>query len=222
MKLFRSLALLLLLALAAPSHAQGLDDFDAVPLTDVLEVIVLEGEILAIDANGGGQLSEDLHLAEEVLWTGARGRIGVVITNERLLAVSIGASSWREIRFERGEQYPSHALLGDRVGIAVTPRRAIGFESGSGQLFEYRLGPREGVLATRVGENVVVVVTSRKAVALSPSGGFVETRLQLKEKLRDVRVRSNVATVRTDRRLLIFRGPTHSWAEQHLELRQSG
>jgi hypothetical protein len=222
MKRVRSLPLLLLLALADPSHAQRRDDFDEVPLTDVIEVIVLEGEILAIDANGGNQLSEWLHLEEEVLWTGARGRIGAVITNERILAVSIGASSWREIRFERSEQRPSQALLGDRVGIAVTSHRAIGFESGSGQLFEYRLGPREGVLATRVGENVVVVVTSRNAVALSPSGGFVETALQLKEKLRDVRVRANVATVRTDRRLLIFRGPTHSWAEQRLELRQSG
>ena len=68
----------------------------------------------------------------------------------------------------------------------------------------------------------MVVVTSRKAIGLSPSGGFTEIRLQLKEKLRDLSVRSNVATVRTDRRLLIFRGPARTWAEKKLELRQSG
>ena len=96
----------------------------------------------------------------------------------------------------------------------VTTKRAIGFESNSGRTFEYRFGPREGVLASRAGENVVVVVTSRNAVAMAPNGGFAEFRLQLKEKLRDVRVRSNVATVRTDRRILIFRGPARSCQAQ--------
>jgi hypothetical protein len=214
--------LLLAFALPPPTYAQGFGTLDAVPLTDLLEVVVLEGEILAIDANGGGQLSEELHLHEEVVWTGAQGSIGLVITNERLLAVSLGSSAWSEARFERTEVHPTHALLGDRVGLVVTNTRALGFESGSGQLFEYRLGPRERVLATRAGENVLVVVTSRKAIGLSPSGGFAEMRLQLKEELRHVSVRSNVATVRTSRRLLIFRGPSRSWAEQKLELRQSG
>ena len=56
---------------------------------------------------------------------------------------------------------------------------------------------------------------------MSLSGGFVETPLQLKETLRNVSVRSNVATITTDRRLLIFRGPTRHWAEQRLEIHQS-
>jgi hypothetical protein len=211
----------LALALAPPTHAQPFGVLDEVPLTDLLEIVVLEGELLAIDANGGGQLSQELHLHEEVVWTGAQGSIGLVITDERLLAVSLASSAWSETRFERTEMRPTHALLGDRVGLVVTNRRALGFESGSSQLFEYRLGPREGVLATRAGENVVVVVTSRKAIGLSPSGGFAEIRLQLKEELRHVSVRSNVATVRTSRRLLIFRGPSRSWAEQKLELRQT-
>jgi hypothetical protein len=222
MRPLRSSLLLLAFALAPQTYAQGFGTLDAVPLTDLLEVVVLEGEILAIDANGGGQLSEELHLHEEVVWTGAQGSIGLVITNERLLAVSLGSSAWSEARFERTEVRPTHALLGDRVGLVVTNTRALGFQSGSGQLSEYRLGPRESVLATRAGENVLVVVTSRKAIGLSPSGGFAEMRLQLKEELRHVSVRSNVATVRTSRRLLIFRGPSRSWAEQKLELRQSG
>jgi hypothetical protein len=208
-------------AVSSPSLAQGFGSFDEVPLTDLLEVVVLEGEILALDANGGGQLSQKLHLHEEVVWTGARGSIGLVITSERLLAVSLGSSSWREARFERTEVHPTHALLGDRVGVVVTNNRALGFESNSGQLFEHRLGPREGVLATRSGENVLVVVTSHKVLGLAPSGGFSELRLQVKEEFRDVSVRSNIATVRTNRRLLIFRGPTRSWSEKKLELRQS-
>ena len=218
----RSLLLpLLLLAFLWPATGSAQLFVDEVPLTDLLEIVVLEGEILAIDANGGGRVSQELHLKEEVLWSGSRGRIGAVITNERLLAVSTSSASWRETRFERTERRPLDAQLGDRVGVVVTNNSALGFEA-SGQIFEYRLGPREDVLGSRAGENVVVVITSRKAIAMSPTGGFVEARLQLKEKLRSVSVRSNVATITTDRRLLIFRGPTRSWSEQRLELRQSG
>ena len=36
---------------------------------------------------------------------------------------------------------------------------------------------------------MVVVVTSRNAVGLSPRGGFTQKRLQLKEKLRDFPVK---------------------------------
>ena len=75
----RWLLLLLLLLPAFSAHSQGFGTFGEVPLTDLLEVVVLEGELLAIDANGGGQLSQQLHLSEEVVWTGAQGRIGLVI-----------------------------------------------------------------------------------------------------------------------------------------------
>ena len=126
------------------------------------------------------------------------------------------------MRYERGEARPAGALLGDRVALVVTPRRAIAFDGPSGRLVEYRMGPRESLLASRAGENVVVVVTSRKALGLSPSGGFVEADLELREQIRDVSVRSNVATVRTSRRLLVFRGPAAFWSTQRLELRQSG
>ena len=45
-------------------------------------------------------------------------------------------------------------MLGDRVALVLTSRRAIGFDGGSGNLVEYRLGPRERLLTNRVGENV--------------------------------------------------------------------
>ena len=163
-------------------------------------------------------MSVRLNLTERVLWSGSRGTVGVVITNERLLAVTTGSAAWQEERYQRGEAPPADALLGDRVALATTPRRVIGF-LGTGNLVEYRLGPRESLRSVRVGENVGVVVTDRKAVGLSPSTGrFTETKLQLHERIESVDTRSTLATVTTNRRLLVFRAPTGAWSERRREL----
>jgi hypothetical protein len=62
---------------------------------------------------------------------------------------------------------------------------------------------------------VAVVVTDREALGLSPAaGGFFSIRLQLREKIGEVVARSNLATVHTDRRVLVFRSPTGTWAER--------
>jgi hypothetical protein len=76
------------------------------------------------------------------------------------------------------------------------------------------------VIDTRVSANLAVVVTDRRALGLSPfAGGFFETSLRLGESVESFEASSDVATLTTSERLLIFRGPTGSWSERHLELR---
>jgi hypothetical protein len=96
----------------------------------------------------------------------------------------------------------------------------LGFNGGSGSLVEYRLGPREQVVVARVGENVGVVVTDRKALGLSPfRGGFFATPLNLGDQIEAVTAESNLATLTAGRRLLIFRATTGSWEERSRDLR---
>ena len=65
-----------------------------------------------------------------------------------------------------------------------------------------------------------VVVTDRRALGLSPvSSGFFQVKLNLHEGIEKVTARANLATVTTDRRILIFRGPTGSWEERLRSLR---
>lgn len=221
----RLLAFLLVLPLAAPflcasAAAQTVFRADETPLADLLEIVVLEREVMAIDAEGGGVTTARLRLGEDVLWSTARGKVGLVATDQRILAASTGSSIWAELAYERGEVRPQGAILGDRVALLVTSNRAIGFNGRAGGLVDYRFGPREKLLATGIGENVAVVVTDRYALGLSPqTGGFHERAMQLKERLQSVDTRSNLATITTDRRILIFRGPTASWGERRLELR---
>jgi hypothetical protein len=212
----RLLLLAPLLACALPASAQPRD----VPLVDVLQVLVREREVLAIDAESGGQLEEDLHLGERVLWHGSRGRVGVVLTDQRLLAAGVGSGAWQDARWRSAETRPTGAMLGERVALVLTSQRALAFDGGSRNLVESSLGPRETVLVSRVSENLGVVVTDRRALGVSPFvGGFFETKLQLGERIQDLAAAANVATLTTSRRLLIFRAPTGSWEERNLDLR---
>ena len=131
--------LLAMAAFSAPARAQGVAG--EVPLADVLEILVVDRELLAIDAAGGGQTTARLRLNETVVWKGARGKVGVIITDQRILAVATQSGSWQEADYGRTEQRPESALLGERVALAITSERVLGFNGGSGNLVEYRLGP---------------------------------------------------------------------------------
>jgi hypothetical protein len=193
--------------------------FDSVPLADVLEVMLVDRDLVAIDANSGGQRRERLLLGENVLWIDSRGAVGVVLTDQRVLAIGVGSSSWQESRYLRTESAPRDALLGDRVALVTTASRAIGFGTSSSNLIEMQLGVHEKIVARSVGANVGVVVTDRRALGLSPLvGGFFAVDLLLKEDIEAIDARAHLVTLTTDRRLLIFRSPTGSWEERRREL----
>lgn len=209
------------LALAALATPTAFADRDVSPLADLLQIVVRPRELLAIDAEGGGQREERLERGESVLWHATRGRVGVVLTDRRVLAVATGSAAWQEERFRSAERRPADAALGDRVALVVTSQRAIGFDGGSGNLLTSSLGPREAVLEHAVAENVGVIVTDRRALGVSPFvGGFFEASIQPGERLEHLAATANQATVTTTRRLLIFRAPTGSWEERRLGLRE--
>lgn len=214
-----ALAALALAALLAGAPAAGTGRGD-LPLGDLLQIVATPRALLAIDAEGGGDRREPLERGERVLWTGTRGAVGLALTDRRVLAVATGSAAWQTTRFRQGESAPHLAELGDRVALVVTDRRILGFDGGSRNLVELSLGPRERLIDTRVSANLAVAVTDRRALGLSPfAGGFFETSLRLGESIEAFEASSDVATLTTSQRLLIFRGPSGSWSERHLELR---
>jgi hypothetical protein len=200
----------------APALARELETRpDQVPLGDLIEIVVKEDVILAVDAEGGGTAVERRRLAESVLWTGTRGRVGVVLTDQRVLAIAPRSGGWQEALYERGEPPARDAELGDRVAVVMLRQRVIGFLGTVGRLVQARFGPQEHVRALRVGANVAVIATNREALGLSPeAGGFFPIALHVQERLIDVAAHSNLATVQTSQRLLVFRAPTGTWAER--------
>jgi hypothetical protein len=207
------------MGLVLTDSAAARDNLPDSPLADALEIVVLDHKLLAIAAERGGQRVQPLELGERVLWHKARGRVGVVLTNRRILAVASRSGSWQDARYRSTETPPRAASLGDRVALILTNQRVLGFDGGSGNLIEQTLGPRESILSTGVGENVVVVATDRRALGLSPfNGGFFEAKLHLGERLESVSALANHATIATSRRLLTFRASSGTWEERRLDL----
>jgi hypothetical protein len=187
------------------------------PLADVLQLLVLERDVVAVDGLAGTELRERLELGEVVLSAESRGRVGVVLTDRRVLAVAVRSGSWQEARYRRGEAPPAGVFLGEQVALVVTSKRAIGFDGGSGNLVERSLGPRERVLAADASGAVGVIVTDRRALGVSPFvGGFFVTKLRVEETLDAVAATGNFATVRTSRRLLTFQAASGAWVEVSL------
>lgn len=218
------LSLATILALALPAAAQPplveRGDASPFPLLDLLEIVVLQREILAVDASGGGQIEERLLRGEKVLQSSSQGRVGVVLTDQRILAVSTISASWQSTRYLRGEIVPESAILADRVALIMTNKRAIGFDGNSGNLIEKSLGPGERIIGSAVGENVAVVVTPRRALGLSAfTGGFFTTKIAAGEPLQSAVAQANMVTLTLPNRLLFFRAPTGSWEERNLDIR---
>lgn len=184
------------------------------PIADVLQLLVLERDVVAVDGLAGTELRQRLELGEVVVFAESRGRVGVVLTDRRVLAVAVRSGSWQEARYRRGEAHATGAFLGEQVALVVTSKRALGFDGGSGNLVERSLGPRERVLAADASGAVGVIVTDRRALGVSPfAGGFFVAKLRVEETLDAVAASGNVATVRTSRRLLTFQAGTGAWVE---------
>jgi hypothetical protein len=224
MRIGLTLSLLATILLALPASAQGLlgerGEANSSPLLDLLEIIVLPREVLAVDAGGGGQIEERLLRGENVLWSESKGRVGVVLTDQRILAVSTISASWQSLRYARGEVAPAGAALQDRVALLLTNKRAIGFDGNSGNLIERSLGPGESITGSAVGANVAVVVTDRRALGLSAfAGGFFQAKIHVGEDLASATAQANLVTLALPNRLLFFRAPTGSWEERKLDIR---
>ena len=210
-------AFALALVPAAPARGQRVRAPGETPIADVLQVIELDRELAAVDGLAGGEIRVDLERGERVLWTEARGRVGLAVTDRRLLAVATRSGAWQSTRFRRGEAPPEGAFVGEQVAVVVTSKRALGFDGGSGNLVERSLGPREQVIAADASGAVGLVVTDRRALAVSPfAGGFFTTALRVGESIEAVAATGNVATVRTSRRLLTFQAAGGLWVEVDL------
>ena len=194
--------------------------FSQVPLTpgdvvleDTLSVDHIGRSLYAFDSLSGGQNKFDLDLQEKVIFQGARGRVGLVVTNRRLLAIAAGQGGWRVQPLQISEQERTEQWISSRVALVVTPKRIIGFDAGTSAWLEVGVGPHEAVEQAQVGSSTAIVLTGNNAYGLSPdAGGFFAQPLQIHEKIESVSASAAIGRVLTSRRLLIFKAGTGAWS----------
>jgi hypothetical protein len=205
---FAVVAIALSVALAPPAaRAQR----DRSPIEDAVIVEILDRELYAL-LDSGGPLRLRLEKGERVLWSGVRGLVGLVLTNRRALAVSPGAPSWLEASRRLSERYDGDPLVSARVALVLSDQRVLAYDADALRWVEETIGPHERLAGARTAQAIAVVVTGRRALGLaSGSGRFSEVSLQIGEQIESLSALADVGTLRTSRRVLVFRGGTGSW-----------
>jgi len=183
---------------------------------DVIDIHLGDQEVIAVKQ--GETISKiDLQLKERLLWKGSDGYVGTVITNERLLAVSKSSSGWIELPFRLSETYeetPPNVILSDRLMLLATDKRIIGFDSDSNRWATVDLPLHEELVETAIDTHVGVGVTTKRAYGLAKGvSTFVEERFKKNEQILSVETSAYNATIRTSRRLLIFKSAGAYWRE---------
>ncbi len=186
---------------------------------DVIDIHLADGEVVAV-RDGRHVHREDLGLRENVLWKNARGHVGAVLTNRRLLAVSRTTPGWRShtLRIEEAdEDSPPEVLISDFLVMAVTPRRVILFDGLANAWATRDIPLHYSVSQVAIDNHVAVIVTEKRVYGVAVRRGrFVEQRFSSDESFISVTTRPHSITVRTNRQLLIFRSRSPFWERINL------
>jgi hypothetical protein len=209
----RSVQLLIILVAPGVVDAQVPLLPDEVERVDVIAIEIDGRDVYAFDALTGRNSTLRLEVAERIVFEKSRGRVGIVLTDRRVLGVAAG-SGWSELRLGIQEEVPSTVLVEDRIAVLASNRRALAF-TGSGGWLSEGLSPGESTTSIRVGAAVGLITTNRRALGAAPgSGRFVVKDLQVREVLESVGTQDTLATLRTDRRILVFSAPRALWSEK--------
>lgn len=185
---------------------------------DAIDIQDLGDELLAI-RDGSSPSRIRLEGREKLLWSTAKGVVGVALTDRRFLAVSPTSSGWQQARLRPSDGRSPAVELAANVALLISPKRVLGFDGRSGLLTETPLTPQEVVLASGANEHVGVVVTNRRAIGwASGFGAPADHALTVHESFELLRVLSTTATVRTSKRVLIFSSSSSLWRDEALPL----
>jgi len=209
---------LLVLPVWVDGHAGAYTDPDDATrsgaVEDVIDVHVADGEVVAV-RDGRHVHRENLGLREAVLWKSARGHVGAVLTNRRLLAVSRTTPGWRSrtLRLEEADDDSQpDMLISDFLVMAVTPRRIILFDGLANAWATKDIPLHDNVSQVAIDNHVAVIITDKRIYGVAARRGrFVEQRIASDEAVVSVTTRPHSVTVRTGRQLLIFRSRSPFW-----------
>jgi hypothetical protein len=189
---------------------------------DRLDVITIEQDgrdLFAFSSVTGSRGRLRLDVDENVLFNESRGRVGIVLTDRRAIGVSVNGG-FQETRYRISERAPDYAVVGQRIALLATGRRALGFVGPSGVWIEESLTPGESIEAIRAGAGVGIATTNRRALGLAPEvGRFASIAFHLRESLESIDAEDTLAKLRTDQRILVFSGPGAVWTFRNRDLK---
>ncbi len=209
MRRFYALSAVLLAAVATPMTAEARLG-SGVAVLDAVDIVQVQRDLVAF-RDAASTVSLRLEPTEQVVWIGAQGRVGIVLTNKRVLGVT-RVHGWRDSRL-RPRDGQALAQLGGRVALVITDQRLLWLDAASGALRSQELGAGERLVTSAVQDDVAVAVTNRRAIGFSGGRSFsADTGIRAQERFYALRVLGTVGSVETSRRFLVFSATTASWS----------
>jgi len=201
---------LLLLALPGSGAADpaGDDGLDA----DVVSIVPLERRVLAVNPVTGPVAETALDVNETVLVFRTQGRLGVAVTNRRLLGITSRSAVWAELRLRVSEAEPEPELvIEDRLALVRLRARVAGITSASPIWNFVELAGDENVREVVSAAQVAAVVTDRRAIGFSAGSGFVAEPLGSTERLERSSADDRSVQIVTSSRVLVFQKGARRW-----------
>jgi len=188
--------------------------YDQGTVEDSIDIHVANGEVVGI-RDGISTHRITLGLREEVVWMDARGHVGVVLTDRRLLTLSMRASDWRSrsLRIkENAADVKDNIMISDFLVLAVTPGRAILYDGLVDDWAKKNLPVHDPFEQAVLDNYVAAVITENRVYGVAGRRGrFVAERFLSDETIVSVSQRPHAITLRTNKRLLVFRSQSPFW-----------
>lgn len=196
-------------------YGYGFEEYHCCP-ESLVHIRIIDDEIIGI-RNGMRASLIDLDLTESVKWYGTMGYVGVVLTSDRLLGLTIHSGIWKELPLRLGETIQQDVRMSTRLALVVSSKRIMVLDSWSG---DWKITPFpifDEFEQDAVNRNVAVVLTSRRAIGYALGKSFFsEIGIPGTEDVVSLSTSAKDITIQTNRRLLIFTAADSSWSTVNL------
>ncbi len=181
-------------------------------LSDQVNIVSSRGEIYGITP-GEGLARVLLGAGETIDTMESKGVTGFVLTNKRLLGFSRRLQRWVEVNLSSAERIINWNVTA-RLIVVRGKKSLYGFQSDLGRWKQESWGTGEVFQEGKVGMNIGVWVTDRRALGFSAfTGGFFSRDLPSAGQVPSIHINDNIAVLQYSERQLVFRSGLAIWRE---------
>lgn len=205
---------LMIILIIFPMVAEAYEEVE-----DLVEIFVTDNKFTAT-IDGRPTFPENIKSGESVLWKGAKGEVGAILTDRRLLAVSITSGGWNTLDLKIKEKRGTpEMLLAAHLILMLTDERIVAFGTYTDGFFKTPMPIGETVVASQAEGRVAAVVTASRAYGFSAyRRAAAEVRLKRQERIVDINATYNKITLQTSQdHALILRAKSASWSRIDLD-----
>ena len=196
--------------IGAPRRGEVNADYRRQPSESDVRISVVNRQLVALSTTHSAH-SIELMPGEYVRSILSAGKVGGVVTSNRLLAISADAFQWN-VEALAIDESSAQASISDQLVLFVTQKRSLVFDGLLNRLIIFALPLGEHVVARRTEQDVAVIATMKQAAGYALGrGAFAEIRFEAGEVLHGLKAAQGLVSIRTSSRVLVFQVSGSGW-----------